>query len=43
MCISGEEIRVGRSGIYEPIKSLPVKFIGFVIKDNEFFALDYQY
>jgi hypothetical protein len=41
MCINGEEIHVGQSGIYEPIKSVPVTFIGFVIKNNEFFALDY--
>ena len=47
MCINGEEIRVGPSGIYEIKNGYKVTFIGFVIKDtsatNNYFILDYQY
>lgn len=50
MCINGEEIRVGRSGIYEMVEDVDVTFIGFIIKDSiqtpdkkDYFILDYQY
>lgn len=44
MCINGEEIRVGRSGLYEINNGVKVSFIGFIIEDNEkYFILDYQY
>ena len=41
MCINGEEIRVGRSGIYEITNGYKVNFIGFV--SNDYFIMDYQY
>lgn len=45
MCIDGEEIRVGRSGIYEINNGISIKFIGFIVapNDNKYFILDYQY
>lgn len=45
MCINGEEIRVGRSGIYELILDIAVDFIGFIINEDnpQYFILDYQY
>ncbi len=45
MCIEGEGIRVGRSGIYEINNGVFVTFLGFIIQDDEqnHFFLDYQY
>lgn len=45
MDINGEEIRVGRFGIYELIRRIDIDFISFIINndDNRFFILDYQY
>ena len=45
MCIDGESIRVGRSGLYEINNGIPVNFIGFIIDDSDkdYFILDYQY
>lgn len=47
MCINGQEIRVGPSGIYEIKSGYKVTFIGFVIIDtstaDDYFILDYQY
>ncbi len=46
MSINGEEIRVGRSGIYEMTYDMKVESIGFVVKDTDkqnYFVMDYQY
>lgn len=46
MCIDGEEIRVGKSKIYEINNGVIIKFLGFIIEendDNQTFILDYQY
>ena len=45
MCINGEEIRGGRSGLYEILNGYKVTFIGFIVEpnDNKHFMLDYQY
>ena len=45
MCINGEEIRVGRSGLYEILNGYKVTFTGFIVEpnDNKHFMLDYQY
>lgn len=45
MCINGEEIRVGKSGIYELLDGVYVTFIGFIIDptSKEQFIMDYQY
>ena len=45
MCINGEEIRIGPSGIYEIKNGYTVSFIGFAIlsDDTNYFILDYQY
>lgn len=50
-CIDGEEIRIGRSGIYELYnENVAVSYIGFVIKDSlftqdgkDFFIMDFKY
>ena len=45
MCIEGEQIRIGRSGIYEINNGVVISFLGFVLHEddeNQFF-LDYQY
>lgn len=43
MCINGEMIRVGRSGIYEINHGVDITFIGFMPDENEHFLMDYQY
>lgn len=47
MCINGEQIRIGPSGIYEIKNGYTINFIGFVIlsndNNNNYFILDYQY
>ena len=47
MCINGEEIRIGPSGIYEIKNGYTISFMGFVIlpndSNNNYFILDYQY
>lgn len=50
MCINGEEIHVGRSGIYELNVDIDITFLGFVLKQSgqtsdglDFFVMDYQY
>lgn len=45
MDINGEEIRIGRFGIYELIRRIDINFISFIVNndDNRFFILDYQY
>lgn len=50
-CIDGEEIRIGRSGIYELYNDeINISYIGFVIKDSlftqngkDFFIMDFKY
>ena len=45
MCIDGEQVRVGRSGIYEINHGITIRFLGFIVQpnDNKYFLLDYQY
>lgn len=43
MCINGEMIRVGRSGIYEMNYGIDITFIGFMPNENDHFLMDYQY
>jgi len=44
MSINGEEIRIGRSGLYEINNGIKTTFIGFIIEEDEkYFILDYQY
>ncbi len=50
-CIDGEEIRIGRSGIYELYNdNLSISYIGFIIKDSlftqdgkDYFIMDFKY
>lgn len=42
--INGEEIRVGRSGIYELYhKDIDITYLGFVAIDENYFILDFKY
>lgn len=44
--INGEEMMIGRTGIYELYnKDIPITYLGFVTEqnDNKFFIVDYQY
>ena len=53
MCINGEQIRIGPSGIYEIKNGYIVNFIGVVVKNStnsstgeleqDNFIIDYQY
>lgn len=50
-CIDGEEIRIGRSGIYELYnEDISISYMGFIIKDSlftqdgkDFFIMDFKY
>lgn len=50
-CIDGEEIRIGRTGIYELYNdAIQISYIGFIIKDSlmtqdgkDFFTMDFKY
>lgn len=50
-CIDGEEIRIGRSGIYELYnEDITISYMGFIIKDSlftqdgkDFFIMDFKY
>jgi len=39
--INGEEIRVGRTGIYEMLDDLEITFLGVASTDYGFFLIDY--
>lgn len=43
MCINGEMIRIGRSGIYEINHGVNIYFIGFMPEEDDHFIMDYQY
>ncbi len=55
MCINGEAIRIGPSGIYEINNGYKVTFLGFIVResrqrkdrdgvpDYDYFIMDYQY
>ena len=45
MCINGEEIRIGRTGVYEINYGISINSIGFVVEPNDKknFLMDYQY
>lgn len=45
MCIDGEQIKLGRSGLFEINNGIAVSFISFIVTENDdkHFILDYQY
>lgn len=43
MCINGEQIRIGKSGVYEINNSIPIVFAGFIPNENDYFIVDYEY
>ena len=44
MCINGEQIRIGKNGIYEINNTIQVTFLGFIPKSaSEYFIVDYEY
>lgn len=50
-CVNGEEIHIGRSGVYELYyEDLEISYIGFILKDSlftqdgkDFFIMDFKY
>ena len=44
MCINGEQIRIGKNGIYEINNSIQITFLGFIPKSaSDYFIVDYEY
>lgn len=43
MCINGQQIRLGRNGIYEINNGIHINFVGFVPHENDYFLMDYEY
>lgn len=43
ICVNGEMIRVGRSGIYEINHGIDITFVGFMPEEKDHFLMDYQY
>ena len=44
MCINKQEIRIGRSGIFEVNNGVEITSIGFVPKGaDDYFIMDYEY
>lgn len=43
MCINGQQIRLGRNGIYEINNGIHINFIGFIPHENDYFLMDYEY
>lgn len=43
MCINGEQIRIGKSGIYEINNGINITFISFIPKESDYFIFDYEY
>lgn len=44
MCINGEQIRIGKNGIYEISNSIQITFLGFIPKSaSDYFIIDYEY
>lgn len=43
LCVNGEMIRVGRTGIYEINHGIDITFIGFMPERSDHFIMDYQY
>lgn len=43
MCVNGEMVRVGRSGIYELNHGIDITFLGFMPNEKDHFLMDYQY
>lgn len=44
MCINGEQIRIGKNGIYEISNSVQITFLGFIPKSaSDYFIIDYEY
>ena len=44
MCINGEQIRIGRSGIYEiNNENITISFVGFIPNQLDYFIMDFEY
>lgn len=43
MCINKEQIRIGRSGIYEINNGMNITSISFVPKNTDYFIMDFEY
>lgn len=43
MCINGEQIRIGKSGVYEINNGMKISSLGFIPTQNDFFLVDFEY
>lgn len=43
MCINGEQIRIGKSGVYEINNGMKINSLGFIPTQNDFFLVDFEY
>ena len=44
MCINGEQIRIGKSGIYEiNNENVKISFVGFIPNQLDYFIMDFEY
>lgn len=44
MCINGEQIRLGKSGVYELNNEIDITFISFIpTRESDYFIMDYEY
>lgn len=43
ICINGQQIRIGKSKIFEINEEISIDFLGFVPKANEYFIIDYEF
>ena len=43
MCINREQIRIGKSGVYEINNGMKISSLGFIPTQNDFFLVDFEY
>lgn len=43
MCINREQIRIGKSGVYEINNGMKIDSLGFIPQQNDFFLVDFEY
>ena len=43
MCINREQIRIGKSGVYEINNGMKIDSLGFIPQPNDFFLVDFEY
>ena len=43
MCINREQIRIGKSGVYEINNGMKIDSLGFIPQEDDFFLVDFEY